>query len=343
MDSSREDFFGKRKMLGYLELKTSFDINFSKGMALSNTYRILPINGRNYKGNYYQNDFYARDDYLERKIYFKGYDLLAEELYMNFYTADAQFGVGKFNTSHGLAHSRDKYSGIGGNYFAEGYALNEVMGGFVKINLPFLVFNVSAFYRDVGFLSNSLLGERKTLKKNTMAAANEKFNNFAVSGEFALRDWKVNLAFRRLAAANSDQNAEKAYLAGVERVFEYYNGVTFVPFAEYNLTENYGGLIGRRLYYLTVNAPFLYDNWCFLFTLGTKYDKDKNLDQSNTSYLAEANIGYKIQEHILIDISRVMGREYKNIFPNATKKSKNDLDSWNIRISYVADFREDTK
>jgi hypothetical protein len=42
----------------------------------------------------------------------------------------------------------------------------------------------------------------------------------------------------------------------------------------------------------------------------------------------------------MFDVSRVIGKEYKNT-TLSDKKIADDLDSWNVRLSYILDFRED--
>jgi hypothetical protein len=296
---------------------------------------------RSYGGSYNNNDYYAKEGYFEKRMYFSEYDFLAEEIYLKFFTSELQFGFGKFNSDYGLAHSYDKYNGIFGNYFTREYAVDEVLGGFVKINLPFFVFSLNSFHRDTTFLSRSLFGERERMKGETLSATNEKFNNFSVSGEFIINDLKVNLSFRRLVAANDDQEAEKGYLIGLERMFEYFNGVDFIPFFEYNYADNFEGRKDRKMHYFTANAPFLYENWSFLIGLSIKYDDDDYLAQKKVSYLAQANVGYRFESGALVDIGRGVGTEYRNMTHNPTKKTKGDLDSWNIRLSYMIDFRED--
>ncbi|MDR0571861.1 MAG: hypothetical protein LBG48_03355 [Rickettsiales bacterium] len=341
LDNEQKEFFDDdARTAGYFDLKTSFDINFSRSFALVNTYRLRPIMSRKYQGTYYNNDYYAKEGYFKKKMYFSEYDFLMEEIYLKFFTSELQFGFGKFNSNYGLAHSYDKYSGIFGNYFTKEYAIDEVLGGFIKINLPFFVFSLNSFYRDTTFLSRTVFGERQHLRSDTLSGTSEKFNNFSVSGEFIINDLKVNLSFRRLAVVNNDQKAEKGYLIGIERMFEYFNGIDFVPFFEYNYADNFEGRSERKIHYFTANAPFIYENWNFLVGISTKYDSDRYFSQKKVSYLAQANIGYGFENGVLLDIGRAVGKEYRNMIHSPTKKLKGSLDSWNVRLSYMIDFRE---
>ncbi|MDR1944864.1 MAG: hypothetical protein LBQ59_01950 [Candidatus Peribacteria bacterium] len=341
MDRKNVNLYGEKdKTIGYFDIRTSFDINFNDNFSLSNSYRIKPLMKRDYKGDYKSNDFYAREGYLEKDMYFDKYDIITEELYFNFFAPDLKFGIGKFNPAFGLAYSYDKYNGIiGSNYFASEYFVKETIGMFVKINLPSFILNFSTFYRDTSFLSDSIFGRRDKLRSGSLVGSDEKLNNFALSGEFVLEDLKLNLAFRRMSAGNRDQRAEKSFLIGLEKVYEYASGTIFTPFIEYDYTKNYEGS-HRDVHYITVNAPILYENWNFLVGASSKYDRDSYVDKNKFSYLTQVNVGYKFNHGIMFDVSRVMGKEYKNTTLN-NKKTVEDLDSWNIRLSYILDFQED--
>lgn len=340
MDGKNKNLYeGERRTQGYFDLRTVFEINFSDYFSINNAYRIKPVTVRNYDGNYENNDFYAKEGFLKKDMYFDKYDLIAEEIYLNFFTTDFQLGIGKFNSVYGLAYNYDRYNGIWGDYFTDEYSVNEVVGGFLKINLPFFVFNFSSFLRDTSFLSNSLFERRGVMKDGTLAGTSRNMNNFAVSGEFIINDSKLNLAFRRMAAGNSLQKAEKSYLIGLEKVYEYVSGVVFTPFLEYNYTKNYEGILGRKIHYFTANAPFIYERWNFLVGGSSKYDKDDYMEQRKMSYLLQAGVGYKFDTGIMIDIGRIIGKEYRNI-ETSDKKVKGDLTSWSFRLSYITDFHE---
>jgi hypothetical protein len=340
MDRKNKNLYeGEHKTHGYFDLRTVFKINFSDYFSINNAYRIKPTMSRNYDGNYKNNDFYAKERYLKKDMYFDKYDLIAEEIYLNFFTTDFQLGIGKFNSVYGLAHDYDRYNGIWGDYFTDEYSVNEVVGGFLKINLPFFVFNFSSFLRDTSFLSNSLFKRRGAMNDETLAGTNRRMNNFAISGEFVINDSKLNLGFRRMAVGNSFQKAEKSYLIGWEEVHEYNNGTVFTPFLEYNYTKNYEGIPERRIHYFTANAPFIYEKWNFLIGGSSKYDKDNYMRQRKMSYLLQAGVGYKFDTGVMVDVGRIIGKEYRSI-ETSDKKVKGDLTSWSFRLSYIADFTE---
>lgn len=338
----RKDFLGKNNSMSYADVEANLNVNFTETFSIASKLVFEPTQKRTYKGSVYTNDFYAQEKYLKRKHYLKEYGLKVEELYAQYKNDDFNAGVGKFNPSFALGYDKTRYIGTNGSRFTEEYELTEKVGAFASMNLPFFRFRANFFFDDTSFLSDSVIRNRKKLKKDIVAGDTNKMNNFSLTTEFLLpEDFKINLGMRRLAVEKRYLDPEYGYTFGIEKIFDDISGFEIIPFFETVYLNNFRGEKERDVYYATLNIPFIYKNWNFTITESAKLDRNNKKTRYNTvkygnktSHFTQFNIGYKFENGIMFDVSKTFGKEYKK-FDDSNKKLKSDLNSWNFVLSYV--------
>ena len=144
------------------------------------------------------------------------------------------------------------------------------------------------FYNDDTFLSGSLFRNRDTYYNNGLynkGVGNEhKLNNFSLTADFGIYDYRINAGFRRLSSS-TDNTAEKGYLFGFERLIEETEtSFGVLPFVEYAFIENYNGTKNRDMNYLTARLPLFYKNWNITPSYSVRLDRESGF-KNYKSYL----------------------------------------------------------
>ena len=319
--------------LSYLQIESQLNIYLINNFSLRTNILFMPFNNRLDNPDYYYNDFYERDKYLRRKNYFSRYDIVFEELAFEYKEEQFMFGAGKFNPTFGTAYDKSKYYPVFGTKIAEDYELREKLGFYVAMTLPMFTLRGNFFYNDDTFLSSSLFGNRNKYDGRKGVANEHKLNNFSVTADFGIADYRINLGIRRLAAGANDSVAEKGYVIGFEKLIEESEvSFGFLPFAEYAFIENYNGTENRDMNYFTVRLPMFYKNWNITPAYSIRYDMEDGF-KDYKSYLAQISIGYKFENGLMIDVSKNLGREsYKT---TALNKDSYKVNSTDVRLSYM--------
>lgn len=325
--------YNDKMNLSYLQIESLINIHLFNNFSLKTNALFMPFNNRLDNPLFYNNDFYDRDNYLRRKNYFSRYDVVFEELAFEYKEEQFLIGAGKFNPTFGTAYDKSKYYPVFGTRIAEDYELREKLGFYVAMTLPMLTLRGNFFYNDDTFLSGSLLGNRDTYKGEKGVGNEHKLNNFSITADFGINDYRVNLGIRRLAAGNTADVAEKGYVIGFEKLIEE-SSTSFgvLPFAEYSFIENYNGTRNRDMNYFTFRFPLFYKNWNITPAYSVRVDKEDGF-KDYKSYLTQISIGYKFNNGLMIDVSKNLGREsYKT---TATSKNSFKVNSTDLRLSYM--------
>ena len=157
-------------------------------------------------------------------------------------------------------------------------------------------------------------------------------NNFSLTADFGIYDYRINAGFRRLSSSN-DNTAEKGYLLGFERLIEETEtSFGILPFVEYAFIENYNGTKNRDMNYLTARLPLFYKNWNITPSYSVRLDRESGF-KNYKSYLTQISIGYKFNNGIMVDVSKNLGREsYKT---SMSDKYSYKVNSTDFRLSYM--------
>lgn len=332
--SSGNSLYNDNKNLSYLQIESNLNIHIYDNFSINTNTIFRPVNDR--YTDVYSNDYYGQEDYLKRKNYINKYDVIFEELAFQYKEEEFLIGAGKFNPTFGTAYDKSKYYSTFGTKIAEDYELTEKLGIYIAMTLPMFTLRGNIFYNDDTFLSSSLFGNRDTYSTEKGVANNKDLENFSLTADFAVNDYRINLGVRRLKADSALDMAEKGYVIGFEKLVEESVGnFGFLPFAEYSLIQNYNGTKNRNMNFLTFRLPIIYNNWNLTASYSAKLDREDGF-KDYKSYLAQIGIGYKFKNGIMIDVSKTKERESYKI-DSLTKTSFN-VDSTDIRISYMLVF-----
>lgn len=336
--SSGNKIYNDGKVLSYLQLESNLNIHIFNNLSIKTNTIIKPVLSRLNNRIYSGNDYYGLERYMKRKKYFDRYDVIFEELALEYREEEFLFGIGKFNPTFGTAHDKSKYHPTFGTKISEDYELTEKIGFYFAMTLPMLTLRGNFFYNDSTILSNSLFNHRKEYKKLGNVADSKSIQNFSVSADFSVDDYKINLGFRMLEADNSNYLDEKGYVIGVERLIENCgNGFDIIPFFEYVFMKNYKGERGRDMNYFTARLPFIYNSWNIIASYSGKFDQEKGFKDYKT-YLAQIGIGYKFNNGLMLDVSKNFERQSYKI--SSDKKTSFKINSIDARLSYMIKFED---
>ena len=322
--------------LSYLQIESLVNVHLSNNILIKTNLLFKPFMGRMDNLNQYYNDFLGKENYMPRKEYFDRYDLVLEELAFEYKEEQFMFGLGKFNPTFGTAYDKSKFYPVFGTKIAEDYELTEKLGFYVAMTLPMLTLRANVFYNDDTFLSGSLFRNRDTYYNNGLynqGVGNEHtLNNFSLTADFGIYDYRINAGFRRLSSS-TDNTAEKGYLFGFERLIEETEtSFGVLPFVEYAFIENYNGTKNRDMNYLTARLPLFYKNWNITPSYSVRLDRESGF-KNYKSYLTQISIGYKFNNGIMVDVSKNLGREsYKT---SMSDKYSYKVNSTDFRLSYM--------
>lgn len=322
--------------MAYLQIESLVDIHLTNNFLIKTNLLFKPFMGRMDNINRYHNDFFGKENYMPRDIYFSRYDFILEELAFEYKEEQFLFGIGKFNPTFGTAYDKSKFYPVFGTRIAEDYELTEKIGLYVAMTLPMLTLRGNFFYNDDTFLSGSLFGNRGVYENNGLyekgVGNRHRLNNFSVTADFGINDYRINAGIRRLSAS-SNGVAEKGYVIGFEKLIEETEtSFGVLPFVEYALIEDYNGTKNRDVNYFTARFPLFYKNWNITPSYSIKLDKEDGFKDYKT-YLAQISIGYKFNNGLMIDVSKNLGREsYKT---GVNDKYSYKANSTDVRISYM--------
>lgn len=333
-----------------LYIYSTQNANLFENLYLKSTILFKTFGKRIYDGSYgnhnsmlnnnlLNDDFYGKEDYLKRKIYFDHYGLLLEEIAFEYKEDAFLFGFGKFNPKFGIAYDESKLTGNYSTLLAKKYEMKEKIGGYLGINSENFKLIFNTFYDDNTFLSDTLFYNRGKNKAKNGVGNTKKLNNFSLFGEAVFEDYKINLGFRRLAETNSNEKAEKGYVLGIQKYFEeteYSIGAN--PLFEIAYLDNYNGNNYRSLTTATFRLPIFYKSWQFIASHSYQYDNEKYA-KDYIGYVSELSLGYKFRNGLLISAGKNWVKDInKTVDDTAGKKEVYKYRSYNVNLSYIYEY-----
>lgn len=335
---------------GYFEIYSTQDANLFENLYLRSTMVFRPVGRRNYHGNYgdhsyvdnnslLNDDFYGKENYLRRKIYFNHYGLLLEEIAFEYREDAFLFGLGKFNPKFGIAYDETKMIGNMSTRLAKDYEMKEKIGGYIGLNSEFFKLIFNTFYDDNTFLSDSLFSNRGRDKREGGVGNTKKLNNFSIYSELIFNEFKINLAFRRLANVTSKESSEKGYVFGIQKYFEetdYSIGAN--PLFEIAYLDNYNGNKYRDLSTATFRLPIFYKGWQLVASHSYQFDREKE-KKNYFGYITEISLGYKFNNGILLNVGKDWGKDINKTVDNTGREKENyKFKSYSVMLSYNYEF-----
>lgn len=337
------------RTIGYLNIEGDLDLDFDNNFHLINTFEFKPINARQYNGHYgshnaiinnstLTDDFYGKEDYLKRKLYFNHYGLIMEELYFKYKEEAFLFGIGKYNPTFGYAYNSNRLNGVYGTQLAEDYELTEKIGTFLAFDSDFFILRGNLFFDDNTFLSEDLFKRRGINKSEYGAGNTKKLNNFSITSDLIYEATKLSASFRRLAVNKKEEKAENGYLMALQHyVEETKYSFGFNPLIEVAFFENFNGVINRDVYYSTISLPLFYKNWNIVGSHTFKNDKEKGF-KDYQSYISQISIGYKFNSGLIISVARKWEKSAKKVSDLINTKEVKHYNSWGIEAFYNFKF-----
>ena len=337
----------------YLHLESLMRLRFTEGFFAETKWYLEPVNDRLYTGDFYaanpdyivgnslNSDFYGKDNHVKRRFQSWSYGLGIETLNVGYKNHNLAVAVGKINPTFGTAFDKSRFSGIYGVSLAEEYELTEKFGGYISAILPFGNITFNTFFDDTTELSNTMFRHRGRDKSKGGAGNTEKLDNFSITFDGKFEKLSVNAGFRYLATDLDGEKAEKGYVLGAEYLIELPYEVNILPFAEFAYFENFDGMKNRDVSYLTTFLPIVVENWHFIASNTSKFDREKGY-KSYTSNLTQLSVGYKFDFGLMFDVARIWERDAKKAdgFVGLGSRDKwvRHYDSWAFMISYLFEF-----
>lgn len=338
------------RLNGGLYIYSKQDMNLIENLYLKSTLLFKTFGRRVYNGAYgkhsaiannsrLNDDFYGKENYLKRKIYFDHYGLALEEIAFEYKEDAFLFGLGKFNPKFGIAYDESKLTGNYSTLLAKKYEMKEKIGGYLGINSENFKLIFNTFYDDNSFLSDTLFYNRGRNKGKNGIGNTRKFNNFSIFSEAVFSDYKINLGFRRLATTNSQERSEKGYVFGIQKYFEeteYSIGAN--PLFEIAYLDNYNGNKYRNLTTTTFRLPIFYKGWQFIASHSYQYNNEKHA-KDYMGYVSELSLGYKFKNGLLISAGKNWVKDINKTVDNAAREKETyKYRSYNINLSYIYEY-----
>ena len=344
----------------YLSLKSYLKLRITEGFYAETDWYLRPVNKRiytdkNYAKNLqynitdsYGDDFYGKQDYIQRRFHYKDYGLGIETLKLGYTGTNIALNAGKFNPTFAIGYNKYRFSGIYGTILPSEYELTEKLGGNISALLPFGNITFNLFTDDTTDLSTTMFKRAGKDKSKGGAGNTKRLNNYSITFNVKLDNLTFNFGYRKLNDDhkydfnNKDVNTgENGWTGALEYKITLDYDITIKPFIEYTYLENYDGMLERDVQYLTTFLPIMFENWHLIFSNTYKFDIEKYHKKYN-SYLSQISFGYKFDFGLMLDFARVWWTEYKKADGFLTLKEREKFkmrkDAYVFMISYVYDF-----
>jgi hypothetical protein len=297
-------------------------------------------------------DLFGEEDYIRRrKFHYNDYGLAINTLNINFKNTNMAFGLGKIEASFASGYDKNRFMGINGTLLTEEYRLNGVLGFYVAALLPFGKIQFNLFRNDDTDLTNTMFTKRGK-KDLDYSSGYDKFNNFSISfdGKFN-NNIIVNGGLKYLYVDDNKNygsfDNEIGLNLGIEKLHEYSNGVTIVPFAEIVYIGNYKGYSDFNVIYTTETFSLFFENWRFLISSTLKFEMwnqfnaiatNEHKDVNTISWLNQFSVGYKFDNGLMIDFSEAWRKTAHVI--NCTDSNKySKIENYTaVMVSYLLEF-----
>lgn len=342
---------GDKKTDASLSIESDFKLHLNDNWSFNTGLELRPVEERCSQGDLCSgspsynmggngtDDYYEKEDHLERGFHWDDYGLIVEELTADFKGEDIAFGLGKFNPTFGRAFDKSRYHGIYGTIMPEEYELTEKLGGYISVLFEDAELRFNLFFDDNTDLSRSAFNDRVRDKADGGAGNTDRPDNYSITLEGSHNQFTYNVGFRHLNTRKHYERDEKAFVFGLDYLKEFdTNNLVFIPFTEIAYIDNYDGMSGRNVWYTTVSLPLLYKGWNFVLSETYKHDSESRY-KDYKSYLVQASIGYKFKNGLMFDIARKNHRHVeKSSNLSSPQKKVRDFDSWGFMLSYMLKF-----
>ena len=349
-----------KKTDSYLSLKSYLKLRITEGFYAETDWYLRPVNkrlytDRNYAKNSqynitdsYGDDFYGKQDYIQRRFHYKDYGLGIETLKLGYIGTNIALNAGKFSPTFALAYNKYRFSGVYGTILPSEYELIEKLGGSISALLPFGNITFNLFTDDTTDLSTTMFKRTRKDKSKGGAGNTKTLDNYSITFNIKVDDLTFNFGYRSL---NDDHKydlnnknvdrAEKGWTAALEYKLTLDYDITIKPFVEYTYLGAYDGMMKRKVHYLTGFFPIMFENWHLIFSDTHKFDLERYY-KNYISHLSQISFGYKFDFGLMLDFARVWRTEYKKADGFAILKERQKFrmnkNAYVFMISYVYDF-----
>ncbi|MDB2550382.1 hypothetical protein N9X24_00775 [Rickettsiales bacterium] len=292
-----------------LETQTNLSLNINRNWSVKTLWQSRKFSKDEYINKQSYNPILANDN---RQISPSNESLFIEELKLDFRNEDLEFFIGKYNPNFGNAWNKKRRSSIFTNFFGRDYQLREKIGLGITAIFEESELSFFPFFNDNTDLSNSAINRRgKNRADYQMSGNNGSLSSYviALTGKnfLTLEDLSYHLAYKKLDVDNNILAEENGYIASFEYLFDIGYKTSIVPFYEIVVTNNIHGTRDKDVTHQIAALNFNYSSWnltASYFTKDISYNNNDILDK----YI-EYNIGYRINNNIKIDISRLSAKE----------------------------------
>ena len=276
--------------------------------------------------------------------FFDDHPLFIEQFLLNYETEHFDFYAGKFNPIVSLPYH--DVPGIYTYHFMEEYSIEERIGfgGTVKVDggdYGKHHLDISTFYADTTWMSNSILSKRGDLDKEDGGVANtESFDSFAVSlggddlnpsGTNFVKDLYYRVGFAHQEAGVDNDDDETRYSVSLGYDPQLTEAVSARTFIEYVSIDHLEGEADHDRDYLTAVGGLYWGPWnAAVSYIGIFNDADEH-DEHQDGHIFQVSGGYQIQDGLLEGLGFDLGwrdQEEEDIEQNLL----------NARLSYELEF-----
>lgn len=291
--------------------ETFASMDFNSNWAVKTKLQFEPAD---YKRSYFAHERARYFLNKDRQISIDDQALKIEELKGHFQNDDLMFEFGKLDPLFGTAHRKSKRIGVFVTDFTEDYELIEKIGATVAVLLENSKISVSSFFNDNTGLSNSALRRRGRDNDPGIAGNTSSLSSYSVAWEgkelLGIEDLYYNAGYRYLDTDNTPgRDAETGYVGGLEYLIPVGSTVSLVPFIEIAKLNNASGEIDRNILYTTTALMLRYSGWNFSIANVDRKIRQKNAIGNLTDRATQYSVGYKFENGVMIDVSRMGLRE----------------------------------
>jgi hypothetical protein len=297
-----------------INIEPKFSLNLNKGWSVKSQWKLSPVKDRESTNYEIGNVFPSSNS--PSGIGDTG--LVIEELKGHFKNNDLSFYFGKYNPTFGKAWEKKNRIGVFVTDFTEDYELTEKLGtGMSALMGDDNEISLNLFFNDTTGLSNSAINKRgKNKSSNNIAGNNTNLSSYSITfagvNLFGVEDLEYNFGYRDLDVDNQlGYDNEKGFVGGLKYSIPISSKTFFVPMVELVKINNFNGIDGQDVLYLTTAIKFTHRNWhAGLSNVTRDVERSGNSDftDSQTQYF----VGYKFNNDIAIDIAHMNIEENKN-------------------------------
>ncbi len=272
--------------------------------------------------------------------YFEDHELFVQELTVNYDNDDIALYAGKFNPIVGIDYH--SMPGVYGYQKVEEYAILERIGAGVGLKVDSKNYgnhriDVSSFFDDTTFLSDSLINQRGHTSEEDGGISNtEDFSSYAVSlgaenlqvpAAKVLNGFSYRVGAATQAKGSGDDSDETRYTAAVGYEVKITEDVSAKIITEYADVSHWGGEEHHDRAYRTAATGLYYKGWNAAVSYTDIGNDAEDDHDDHDGYVAQVSGGYKFDNGIGVDLG------YRNSDEDGDKR-----DTVGLLVSYSISF-----